>query len=742
MVEKSGRIHGLGAQGPETPVHAFRAVLAPVRSGCYGGGVPSHQSESIRHVGRIVDPSVSDENGSDPVDEAPAPSVRAEQADPAPVPTPEEQVPSGSDRLGGERTGRPLSRLRGVLRPELIPDGEAAGAISERVDQVGAKLGIPVPVAVTGPSEPLDGSLGDDAVMRSSVSGMDELEQERAQARGSRDQELDRVGSGLMSLQHFPGVRIPGRGRRLSPNLVALFGALLGLALVATLIAVAVSLDHRPRDLVPPRPVASAPASSQPSAQQRPKPSPRRQRQKIPGPYRIADSENDAALRIHRGQIGYESFIKAVQKAGVPEKEAYRVVAAFRGVRSLDSCARTDRFVAAINRSSRRLVAFEFITGPEEIYQARENGEGRLEASKLDLKVRRDRVAGAILVDEAGLATAIEQGGFEAPLARVLGEALAGHANLEELDRGTRLRLVVQEVTALGEFARYAFVEAVEVVFSDDREPVRVYRFQGPRFRGYLDSSGRALDEGGWRKPIPNAPVTSRFNLRRMHPVLHRTMPHTGMDFGAPMGTPIGAASIGTISFIGYAGPNGNLVKIQHPGGIETGYSHLSRFAEGLKINDKVRRLQTIGYVGSTGRSTGPHLHFSAKRAGKFFDPETLHMDGMRTIPSADRAVFEPARRELDTLLDAIVLPPALQNPPAASSPATAAPDVAPSQGWEEEAEPSMDPPAPVASPTPTGQPAPATPVTPATRSGSSSIYLSDEELLKMQNRSDDGEVP
>ncbi len=94
-----------------------------------------------------------------------------------------------------------------------------------------------------------------------------------------------------------------------------------------------------------------------------------------------------------------------------------------------------------------------------------------------------------------------------------------------------------------------------------------------------------------------------------------------------------------------------------HPGGIETGYAHMSRFAEGLKVGDKVKRMQLLGYVGSTGRSTGPHLHFSASRDGTFFDPETLNLDGMRTLTPEEREGFRPIMAKYDGMLDGIAMP-------------------------------------------------------------------------------------
>ena len=177
----------------------------------------------------------------------------------------------------------------------------------------------------------------------------------------------------------------------------------------------------------------------------------------------------------------------------------------------------------------------------------------------------------------------------------------------------------------LGEVLAYAGVEALSCSRrSEDEHGACI--FGPPNVRGYYDRDGKSPFEGGWRKPIKGAPRTSPFNPHRVHPVLHKVMPHQGTDFGAPAGTPVGAASFGTVSFIGTAGASGNLVKVMHPGGVETGYAHLSRFAEGLKVGDKVKRMQLVGYVGSTGRSTGPHLHFSASRNGAFFDAETLNL--------------------------------------------------------------------------------------------------------------------
>jgi hypothetical protein len=326
-----------------------------------------------------------------------------------------------------------------------------------------------------------------------------------------------------------------------------------------------------------------------------------------------------------------------------------------------------------------------------------------------------------------------------------MAQALNGHMSINEIERGDMVRLIAQEVTVLGEFARYAGIEALEYRPADGKKkPLRLYYFRGPKSRGHFDVAGRSPYEGGWRKPIPGAPVTSPFNLKRFHPVLKKVMPHLGMDFGAPAGTPVGASSYGTVSFIGFAGPAGNLVRIQHPDKVETGYAHLQRFAEGLNVGDQVRRLEVIGYVGSTGRSTGPHLHFMAKKEDKYFDPMDLKLDSMRVLPEEERTAFAEAKSRYDSLLEAIPWPPplAIEPQPSPTSSAPASEDDGELIGMDVPPGTSAAAPAPsVVEPTvgtsqPAGTPQPAA-------SGSArgrAVYLTDQELLQSQPLRDDGE--
>ncbi|MGE5787800.1 MAG: peptidoglycan DD-metalloendopeptidase family protein [Myxococcales bacterium] len=677
-------------------------------------------SDASLHIGRIVDPDVREDGELEPSVELGVPIGSVDPAVPqlqplAPVPP---TVP-GSEALEA-KSSTPTGD--GVPTPPVEPDlpslpsPRAAPSGAERTSQS-------------------DSQPGENA-SRAPRIDFEGLVEDESQPRRSRDLELDQVGAGLLSRPRGNSLPPPPKSP-MSPRLVAVFGAAMGVLVVATIIAIAMRLD---RAELPGEPVASeTPAASAraPSVEEKAPEAKKRARAKVPGPYRIKDSANDPQLRVVEGQIGFEPFLKAVEKAGVPLKEAYRLLVAFEKVRPLNNCARSDRFAAAIDRSSKRIKAFEYITGPEEVFQAKESANGLLVAEKLDLRVKRERVTGSFLVRESGLERSVTEGAFEPQLLRSMREALIGHLSLEEIERGSRVRVIAQEVTALGEFARYAGIEALEILFPAEKKRLRVYFFNGAKSRGFFDETARAPYEGGWRTPIPNAPVTSRFNMHRMHPVLHKVMPHTGVDFGAAMGVPIGATSFGTITFIGWGGPTGNFVRVQHASGYESGYAHMSRFAEGLKVGDKVKRLQTLGYVGSTGRSTGPHLHFTIKKDGKFIDPLSLNLDALRVLPSDEREVFLQHKAQYDAQLDAIELPALPKSVAAAAGSAEPA-----SEGFEEEGsenEPSAS--AAPSAPPPAAGPAESPSASPGAKQNGSALYLTDDELMRMQKSSESGEV-
>jgi murein DD-endopeptidase MepM/ murein hydrolase activator NlpD len=466
-------------------------------------------------------------------------------------------------------------------------------------------------------------------------------------------------------------------------------------------------------------------------------------REKVPGPWRIMDDATKAGHQVLSGRIGKEAFLRAIQDAGLPKSQAYRAYGALKGQLDLDHCASTDAFRALVTGRDKTLVAFEYEKSKEEVFQAKLNKDGHLEGQRLDLKVTRNQIRRAFSHDGNSFEQSARRAGFDPGIANAAEEALRGHRALSDFKQGDRIKIIAQEVTVLGEFSRYAGIEAMEIV-PRGQPPTRIYYFPHPVEGGHFDRNGRAPYEGGWRKPITDAPRTSPFNPKRMHPVLKRVLPHNGTDFGAPAGTPIGATAPGVITFIGMAGRSGNLVKVKHDGGYESGYAHLSRFAEHLKVGDQVDRMQVVGYCGSTGSSTAPHLHFSMKKDGAFIDPESLNLDGLRVLPKSHRPEFALVMEKYDPILDKIPLPELVTSERSAVAEETEASsdDQELLASSDDAVTPSVDAaPAKAPEPVPSATAAAASPAVPAQPTAPGAIFISDAELLRMQSLTDDGEV-
>jgi murein DD-endopeptidase MepM/ murein hydrolase activator NlpD len=487
------------------------------------------------------------------------------------------------------------------------------------------------------------------------------------------------LGSGLgASVRTMPRVHA---GVVLSPRMTAIFGGLFGLATMTSIIALLIQV-------VPPRDERAVVANAglthrlgdspdQPEGSPAPEPK-KRERVAVPGPWRLSELSKDPSVQIASGTIGSKSFIDALAEKNVPKAQAYRIMKAFAEVRKFDKCGKKDRYYVALDRATKRVKAFEYEVNATDIIQAAEDQTGILVGKKLDMQVAEAEVTGAFYVSK-DVSASYKFGGFEDGVVSLIDDALGGRLSSEGFDEGSTIRLIAVEETALGSFSKYKRVVALEYRPADPAgKPIRIYAFHGQESRGYWDEKGKQPYAGGWQSPVPGAPVTSRFNPKRMHPVLKKYMPHNGTDLGAPTGTPVYSAFRGVVDWVGPAGPSGNLVTVTHPNGVQTGYAHLSKFAPGIKIGMKVGAHQLVGFVGSTGRSTGPHLHFSAKKNGQFFDAETLQFNGERVMPAMDRAAFIEVKAELDKRLDAIPLPEPPREParkvaaPATSSSASA----------------------------------------------------------------------
>ncbi len=183
---------------------------------------------------------------------------------------------------------------------------------------------------------------------------------------------------------------------------------------------------------------------------------------------------------------------------------------------------------------------------------------------------------------------------------------------------------------------------------------ISLYKFGSDKEYGYFDINGKSVEKALMKTPINGARLSSPFGMRK-HPILGYNKKHLGTDFAAPMGTPIMASGSGTIIRAKWCGGGGNCIKIKHNSTYETVYAHMKSFAKGMKVGKKVRQGQIIGYVGSTGMSTGPHLHYEVIVNGKKVNSQTLKLPSGKVLKDKERKEFEIHRIKTDVLIAELI---------------------------------------------------------------------------------------
>ena len=195
-------------------------------------------------------------------------------------------------------------------------------------------------------------------------------------------------------------------------------------------------------------------------------------------------------------------------------------------------------------------------------------------------------------------------------------------------------------------------IETGEILFANLKlsgQDNSLYYFDKENLEGHYDKNGKSVQKALMKSPINGARLSSSFGMRK-HPIDGYNKMHRGTDFAAPKGTPIMASGNGIVKKAGWCGGGGNCVKIRHNSTYETVYAHMSKFARGIKNGVRVKQGQTIGYVGSTGKSTGPHLHYEVIVNGKKVNSQKLKLPSGKVLKGKDREYFETAKIKLDVL--------------------------------------------------------------------------------------------
>ena len=315
-----------------------------------------------------------------------------------------------------------------------------------------------------------------------------------------------------------------------------------------------------------------------------------------------------------------------------------------------------DVWEARVNATG-EIETFRYKTSPEDVWETRRQSSGTYVCAKVEvpIEIKQDLIGGVVT---SSLWQSMEDAGIDAQIASGFLDLFSHEVDFTERTRpGDRFGVVFERLYVEGEELRTGRILAARYI-PQEGEPLEAYLYEADGEEGYFDQKGESLESAFLRAPLSNVRITSKFG-KRFHPVLKRWKLHRGVDYGASTGTPVMSVADGKVTFAGWKGANGKLVSVKHENGYVSHYAHLSHIPRHIKRGKKVTKKTTIGRVGSTGRSTGPHLHFGMSKNGKFVDP--LKVDIMRAPPldESDRLAFaqeisESRGRQLDKAMGRI----------------------------------------------------------------------------------------
>jgi len=340
---------------------------------------------------------------------------------------------------------------------------------------------------------------------------------------------------------------------------------------------------------------------------------------------------------------------------GLSAAEVQELVDALQGVFDFKYSKAGDLYRIELS-PDKHILSFEYEVSPVEIYKVETDRNGALHGRKLNIPLETRIITAGGTITKSLFASMADVGlsaGVAARFVDILGSS-AGYFNRQR--PGDTFRVAVEEKLLNGQHYTFGDIDALEY----DGEKIgtfSLFRYEksGERLP-YFSGKGMSIPRPYIRIPLYYSRVSSPFDLKRFHPILKRRMPHMGVDFSAAVGTPVWAALDGTVSFVGRKGPNGLLVVLDHDHGARTYYAHLSRYSGSLRLGGAVKQGQVIGFVGSTGRSTGPHLHFALKIDGRFVDPLKYKVLSGRMLAARQLASFKEETARLKGLLSRIVI--------------------------------------------------------------------------------------
>ena len=360
---------------------------------------------------------------------------------------------------------------------------------------------------------------------------------------------------------------------------------------------------------------------------------------------------NDALVR--RGEVKKGvPVIKNLTGLGLSIGDAQQIINALDGVFDFRRARPGHKFEVRMNSTDGSPALFRYEASLADVYEVRKMNNG-FKGRKVKIPTRKVlKTFGGTIA--SSLYKVVSDLGAHSSLAAQVADVLSTQVNFYKEQRpGDTFRVMIEEESIEGQFIGYGPVLGLEYNGVKSGKKRFFYFKPGDENATYFNQKGISIPRSAILVPLHYTRLSSPFGMR-YHPVLKRKKLHNGVDFAAPRGTPVWACAEGVISVAGRRGANGNLVGINHGNGLLSFYAHLSQIKSGIKSGAKVRQKQVIGYVGSTGRSTGPHLHWGLKKNGKFLNPLKYKIRPGRPVAARYRSKLTAIIKERSRRLDRV----------------------------------------------------------------------------------------
>ena len=360
-------------------------------------------------------------------------------------------------------------------------------------------------------------------------------------------------------------------------------------------------------------------------------------------------------LKIEHEILNGESFVNILENYNISKKEINEILNILKKHINLNSIKTSDYIKLTIDQSKKKLISFSYKISKNKIIKLSRN----LKTDALDEKIITTKLTKKIIYKENIITNSLYRAAQNEDIppsiiiefARIYGFQI-------DFQRDIRKNDYFQILFETFFDEKNNNIERGEILFANlnlSGINYPLYYLKDQNYEGHYDENGKSIIKTLMKTPINGARLSSSFGMRK-HPIDGFNKMHRGTDFAAPLGTPIMASGDGIITKSGWCGGGGNCVKIKHNSTYQTVYAHMSKFASGIKKGVRVKQGQVIGFVGSTGKSTGPHLHYEVIVDGKRVNSQTLKLPSGKILKGNMRKKFETQKIKLNVLKSEIII--------------------------------------------------------------------------------------